>query len=198
MTEPSAKKEDILTRLRENSEDQVAWQDLYLAFWPFVFAKIFRSLGGNSQQSGELAHDVFTRLARYRHFTRIDSVAKFHNYLGATCENVVNDFYKQTRRYSAICHELNAARQPWIDHSRGDLLKEVLPQVCRRLEDSELLLLDLLLDGATMIEIAGSLHTSTATARVRVWRFRSKLKALVGEIDGSRYATFNRKRMRFS
>jgi len=193
---PPGRKENILSRLGHNIEDEDAWSDLYRAFWPFVFAKIYRLLNGNAQPTRELTHDVFVHLARARPFARMESISKFHNYLGITCSNVVYDFYRRTRRDGRLCHGI---REDVLisEDSTNESLEEILPILCRRLDETERLLLTLLAEGATTSEIAKSLNTTDGNARVRIYRFRAKLKAIVSKETGSHSAIYSPKRVRF-
>jgi RNA polymerase sigma factor (sigma-70 family) len=197
-TRPSPEqKEDILTRLGHNIEDEDAWSDLYRAFWPFVFAKIYRLLNGNAQPSRELTHDVFVQLARARPFAKLDSIIKFHNYLGMTCSNVVRDFYRRTRRDGQLCHGAVWEDILVSDHSTNEALEDILPSLYRRLDEMERLLLTLLVEGASTSEIARRLNTSDGNARVRICRFRVRLRSIVSKETGPPAASYSPKRARF-
>jgi RNA polymerase sigma factor (sigma-70 family) len=192
-------KREILSRLSQNSEDEGAWHDLYIAFWPFVFAKIYRLLNGNPQQTKELSHDVFVRVARYHPFSQTDSVPKFYNYLGAACDNLVHDFYRQTQRYGEMHRNLlNENLIVSSSSSKGRALEELLPELFPRLENTEQVLLTLLIEGATTSEIAENLSTSLGNARVRIYRLRIKLKAMVPTTGrGSVPASYTHEKVRF-
>jgi RNA polymerase sigma factor (sigma-70 family) len=178
----SSRKREVLARIRKNSEDQDAWSDLYVEFWPVVFASCYHLLHGNTEQSRELSHEVFVRLARYRPFAKIDSVEYFHRYLTKSCYNVVRDFYRRTNRQVYVSLEFTATLSA-PDTASARELSESVRWALRVLDGPERKLLSLLIDDAPAPEIAKRLSISYSNVRVRIYRLRAKLRRVVYELE---------------
>ena len=179
--------EETITRLAEFPEDEEAWRELYIRFWPFVFGTIYHLLGGRRAEVEDLAQDVFLRLIKYRPFGRLRSHNAFRTYLQVVCRNVVRSFIQRRAKeepsmpFEALLHEpeTTASLQD-SGHAVRDLV-EVLERTSGQLSKSEHQMLQLLLDGVSLSEMAEYMGISYANAAVRLHRLRAKLRPLVDE-----------------
>jgi RNA polymerase sigma factor (sigma-70 family) len=175
-------KDEILRRLAEQPEDEAAWHDLYIEFWPFVFGTIYWLLNGKREQARDLSQDVFLRLAKYRPFKELRSTEKFRAYLKTTCRNVTYDFLRSTLR-DPVFVELESIENKNTESRQGFEFRESFQHLYHSLGDADRRLLDLMIAGESGSEIAKRLNISEQTVRVRIHRLRLKTKRLVERRD---------------
>jgi len=174
----------LLKQLARDPDDQKAWISLYTQLWPFVVGIVLRRARGRPDLSvQDTAQDIFIRLFRSRITLRITDPEEFRKYLWRIADNATRTTLRKERARAASSinldlQELTISGEPWIqDEHEYDW--EALKEIKDGLEPSEITLLDFLLDGRSLSEIASELGISYSNVGVRVYRLRTKVRRLL-------------------
>lgn len=171
-----------LGRLRQSPSDERAWRSLYGRLYPYVVAVAFRRVKDKGIAE-DIAQDVFVRIARLRPFDRIEDPEHFRAYVWRMAINVATDYLRSARR--------ERDHKALLDQGAGDasvepagnedhlIFQELVGLASDKLDPEELAMLQLLLEGRPLAEVATELGISYSAAGVRLHRFRRKLRTLL-------------------
>jgi RNA polymerase sigma factor (sigma-70 family) len=173
---------DLLRRLAISPVDENAWISLYRRLWPFVIAVMYRRLRGSQRAMAEdAAQEVFVRLLRSPPFQQIQDADAFRGYLWRIADNVA-----KSHRRKAWKDERGVQLLPeWrADDEGADLaleekrftLEETLHRAQKQLDPKEFELLQLVIEGWSLGEVAGILGLSYSNTGVRLHRLKRKLR----------------------
>lgn len=172
----------ILVTLASSETDEEAWKELYLALWPFVVGVLFRKLGANGRQVVEDAsQEVFMRLVRTKPFARIQDGDQFRAYTWKMAENVANDWIQKNQFARSRTEPLDESTLK-IAHEASSW-SDTLDLIRKSLGDSDQALLELLLAGRNLEEIASDQGINYSTAGVRLHRLRLKVSNILQSQD---------------
>lgn len=161
-----------LLALATNSTDEAAWKVLFVRFWPYVLSIAFRVLKGNRQLSEEVAQESFLRvLQRCPSFDGMTEQS-FRAYLGTIARNIAIDTIRKMKREpsSQLQSDPIAAAEATtqLDEEFDKLLAPVQPK------DRQIL--DLILQGLPIREIADLTQLTPNNIGVRLYRIRKMLR----------------------
>jgi RNA polymerase sigma factor (sigma-70 family) len=170
----------LLLMLTRDRDDQEAWTALYGLVQPFVWNISLKILWRNPEAARDATQVTFQRLATYGDFRKYPLPDQFMPYLATVAKHVAWDMLKeQTARAAneeAAAAEAEKLRvQPaQIERNRW-LLKTILSE----LDTEERQVVDLLMEGWSVGEIAEKIGLSYTAAGVRIHRLRQALLRLL-------------------
>ena len=173
-----------LGRLRQSPSDDGAWRSIYRRLWPFVVAVAYRRVRDKGIAE-DIAQDVFVRIARLRPYDRIDAPDQFRAYVWRMAINVANTYARSVRRRERGLKALWdwGGRDHLVAPAASDdrlVFEELLSLVHDVVEPVDRTLLELLLEGRPLADVASELGLTYSAAGVRLHRLRQRLrKALV-------------------
>lgn len=173
---------ELLTRLAVAPADEEAWSQLYRQMWPFVLGIVYRRLRGLSGVAEDLTQDTFIRLFRARPFARLRDPSSFRAYLARIAQNTTSTYVRQvlTIQNIAKSSEFRQEASPQISESEipNDTIeqKDIVRVLKEELRPVEKELLELVLSGLSISEIAKTLGTTYSATAVRLYRLRQRLK----------------------
>jgi RNA polymerase sigma factor (sigma-70 family) len=163
---------ELLAWLQEDPKNEDLWKALYDHIRRFVYAVAYRVLNGNK----DATQTVFLRLFEYCEFTEFTVPQEFLGYVGTVARHAALDLTKREQRYITgldltLCDFLPGTPTPQQHERAHDQLHGIL----EHLDSAERSLVNLLMEGRTLDEIAGRLGISYANAAVRIHRLRERL-----------------------
>jgi RNA polymerase sigma factor (sigma-70 family) len=169
----------ILNRLANSRDDEAAWELLYRKLWPLVMAVIYRILGGRRDLAADASQEVFLRLLRYCKFDQFRDPDAFKAYVYVMCRNVAVDFLSQLARTSEIVTPEPYAESPGsgvetINPELIEVLRQQLREVLSELNEPDRRIVQLLIDGFSITEIAAQTGMSYSTVATRLHRMRRR------------------------
>jgi len=174
----------LLDQLRVAPNDALAWRSLYRRLWPFIMAVCYRLLK-NRAMAEDASQEVFSRLFHSRPFEKITDAGSFRAYLKVMTLNVARNHLRSIRQDERGEHALaewQGANQlvGSIDPDGRLLFRETIELVQKDLDPEEARLLQLLLGGLSVTDVAEALGLSYSAAGVRVHRLRQKVRNILG------------------
>ncbi|HEX3104949.1 MAG TPA: sigma-70 family RNA polymerase sigma factor [Terriglobales bacterium] len=171
---------ELLRWLQQDPKNEDLWKSLYHHIKRFVFAVAYRVLNGNEELAKDATQVVFLRLFEYCEFTEFSEPQDFLGYVATVARHAALDLIKGEGRYVTgldltLCDFLPGTPTPRQHEMAHNHLHDLLEQ----LESTERSLVDLLMEGRTLDEIAGRLGISYANAGVRIHRLRERLLNLL-------------------
>jgi RNA polymerase sigma factor (sigma-70 family) len=171
---------ELLGWLQEDPKDEDLWKALYRHIKRFVYAVAYRVLNGNEESAKDATQVVFLRLFEYCEFTEFSEPQEFLGYVATVARHAALDLIKGERRYVTgldltLCDFLPGTPTPQQYERAHNQLHGLL----EHLSSAERSLVDLLMEGRTLDEIAGRLGISYANAAVRIHRLRERLLNLL-------------------
>lgn len=168
---------ELLTKLGTQPKDEQLWWELYSHVRRFVFGVAYRALNGNRGLADDATQVVFMRLFQYAEFTEFSEPEDFLGYIATIARHAALDLKKAEGRYVTgldltLCDFIPGTPTPAQHESARRSLLELLEQ----LDPEERHLVDLLMEGFSLDEIAGQLKISYANAAVRIHRLRERLR----------------------
>jgi RNA polymerase sigma factor (sigma-70 family) len=175
-----SKLSEQLKKLRGDSGDPQAWNQLYELLWPRVFSTTYRALGGLKDRADDAAQEVFYRLVNYGDFSRSRTPEEFLGYLNIICNNVAADFLKDLAEETVpLDEDLEDTQQEHLSPANPEQLA-ISEDLLRKLESSlsaqEQQLLSLIRNGHKDAEIATHFGWSYGKAAIHVHRLRAKVR----------------------
>lgn len=167
---------DLLARLQPDPKNEQLWAELYYHVKRFVYAVAYRALHGNEALAKDATQNVFLRLFQYLEFTEFSDPEEFLAYIATVARNAALDLRRVEGKYVSgldltLCDFIPGTATP-EQHERA---KRRLHDLLEQLEPEEGRLVELLMQGFSLDEIAGQLGLSYANAAVRVHRLREKM-----------------------
>jgi RNA polymerase sigma factor (sigma-70 family) len=168
---------DALRRLTDDVQDQDAWAELYLSLRPYVFSIAHRHLGSVAAAE-DVTQDVFVRLATARPFGRLHDTGQLRAYVAAMTRNIAISQFRSARRQPPDSHDLSEPTEAFEMPSFDTLL--ALEELTQALTPADRRLLELVLEGRRLPEMAEQLGISYSAAGVRLHRLRQRIAAHLG------------------
>jgi RNA polymerase sigma factor (sigma-70 family) len=173
---------EALTRLAQRRDDPDAWLSLYRFVRPMVLHLTARLTRGQLDLAEDVVQEVLVRLAFYCRFERLTDPAAFRAYVFAISRNVCRDQIRAGERRT-----LNALSQEAVERSSREGEEQTEADDLRRrlrnqLKPDDRQLLELVLEGRSVLEIAKTVQVDIGTARVRIHRLRNKLRVHVDKL----------------
>lgn len=167
---------ELLARLQEDPKDQDLWKALYDKIRRFVYVVAFRALNGNEELAKDATQVVFLRLFEYCEFTEFSEPRMFLGYVATVARHAALDLIKREGKYVTgldltLCDFLPGTPTPEQHERARNQLHDLLEQ----LDSKDKSLVNMLMEGWTLDEIAERLGVSYANAAVRIHRLREKL-----------------------
>jgi RNA polymerase sigma factor (sigma-70 family) len=171
-----AKLHELLGLLQEDPTNEDLWKALYDKIRRFVYVVAFRVLNGNEELAQDATQVVFLRLFEYCEFTEFSEPQEFLGYVATVARHVALDLIKREGKYVTgldvtLCDFLPGTPTPRQHEQAKNQLHDLLEQ----LDSGDKSLVNMLMEGRTLDEIAERIGVSYANAAVRVHRLREKL-----------------------
>lgn len=166
----------VLESLRKYPADENLWRSLYGLIRRFVYAVAYRVVNGNDELAKDATQVVFQRLFEYSEFTELADPNDFLAYVATIARHAALDLVKKEGRYVTgldvtLCDFVPGSITPQQHQKAQNQLHDLL----ERLNPDDRILVNLLMEGDTLDEIAEQLHISYANAAVRIHRLRERL-----------------------
>jgi|SRR5580698_5768832 RNA polymerase sigma factor (sigma-70 family) len=173
---PDEELHTLLGLLQNDPKNEDLWKALYDKIRRFVYVVAFRVLNGNEELAQDATQVVFLRLFEYCEFTEFSEPQEFLGYVATVARHVALDLIKREGKYVTgldvtLCDFLPGTPTP-RQHERA---KNQLHDLLEQLDSDDKTLVNLLMEGWTLDEIAHRVGVSYANAAVRVHRLREKL-----------------------
>ena len=167
---------ELLGLLQEDPRNEDLWKALYDKIRRFVYVVAFRVLNGNEELAQDATQVVFLRLFEYCEFTEFSEPQEFLGYVATVARHVALDLIRREGKYVTgldvtLCDFLPGTPTP-KQHERA---KNQLHDLLEQLDSDDKSLVNMLMEGWTLDEIAERVGVSYANAAVRVHRLREKL-----------------------
>lgn len=167
----------VLRDLAVAPGDQDAWKRLYCLMWPLVFAVSFRTLGDARDLAEDASQEVFLRLARYGAEWKVTDPNDFRRYISTVARNVCRSLLKRVSE-SIKWLELNDEVSSEPAQETSLVAADLRNRLAHGLNPEDQKLIELIMDDASVSEIANALHLKYGAAAVRVHRLRKRLGRL--------------------
>jgi RNA polymerase sigma-70 factor (ECF subfamily) len=173
--------EPILAGLEsaEGRDLEDLWRRLYKVLWPWVLSHCWRVLWPDRERARDAAQEVFRRIFQYytNRQKRLDAPA-FRAYVATICRNCALD----QRRQANIGLEVSVESIPEValgtvkseDDFQDIERKEELSKLYAALSKEEVRLIELMLAGNTVSEVASILGVTRGALAVRLFRLRRR------------------------
>jgi RNA polymerase sigma factor (sigma-70 family) len=176
---------EALAQLAADRKDEGAWRMLFDCSWATALSTANRILRGQLDIARDVAQEVFQRVVRYCDFGQLKDPDAFLLYLKAISRNAARD----AARALGAAAVVESVEESVIENLRvspetpenlvraQQLMSELLVQLDEESRD----LLNLLIQGYTVAEIAARLNLSYSNAGVRLHRLRQLLRNYLKE-----------------
>lgn len=162
----------IIERLKKDAHSADAWDDLYRAIYPYVFATMFRAVRGNNYLAEEAVQEVVMRLVQNVNF-KMDGfdAGSLRAYVSRTSRSVLVDLLRKEERQTRNRVSLDELGEQALDIQDGGsglfdegLLGSRILEAASGLSPREKIVVEYLLEGRNVNEIARSLSVTEKTA----------------------------------
>jgi len=166
----------LLARLQDDPKNEDLWKALYHKIRRFVYVVAFRVLNGNEELAKDATQVVFLRLFEYCEFTEFSEPQEFLGYVATVARHAALDLIKREGKYITgldltLCDFLPGTPTPRQHERAQNQLHDLLEQ----LDSEDKSMVNMLMEGWSLDEIAERLGVSYANAAVRIHRLREKL-----------------------
>jgi DNA-directed RNA polymerase specialized sigma24 family protein len=168
---------DAVWLLAANRDDQTGWAVLYRLLRPYVLATCGRLLARSRPLAEDACQEVFIRLIRFAPFQKIAEFGNVYPYVRMVCRSACSDITKKHKDLDVYDDNLG----PGIEqHGTWDA-RLTLKELASKLSDVDANLLEMLLLGLTVGEIAMRSSVTYTAAGVRIHRLKERLSSLAKE-----------------
>jgi RNA polymerase sigma factor (sigma-70 family) len=175
-TEAQENLREILLSLHASPRSDDLWKALYAETRRFVFAVAYRVLGGDGELAKDATQNVFLRVFQYCEFTDFSQPSDFLGYLSTITRHVALDLaHKEQGFVTGLELALSDFLPSRATPRQKEKAQNQLRNVFEHLSADERILVDLLMEGYTLEEIAERLAIRYSTAAVRIHRLRERL-----------------------
>ena len=167
---------ELLSWLHEDPRNEDLWKELYRHIKRFVYAVAYRVLNGNGELAKDATQVVFLRLFEYSEFTEFSEPEEFLAYVATVSRHAALDLIKRERKYVTgldltLCDFLPGTATP----KQHETAKNQLHSLLEQLDSHNKELVEMLMNGYTLEEIAQRSGVTYAAAAVRIHRLRERL-----------------------
>jgi RNA polymerase sigma factor (sigma-70 family) len=161
--------------LAENRTSVSGWTALYRLTWPFVVGTIFRSLHRSRDNVEDVSQDVFYRLVKSCDFSAFPNSRAFLGYLHAVCKNAARDLNRKRSTTPESHGDVDQVASSGQEQLQAEARLR-LERIFSDLERDDLLLVEYLLEGYTLDEIATLTNGKYGALAVRIHRLKARLR----------------------
>lgn len=161
---------DRTKRLKENPNNQAAWDQWFRAVYPRVYFVIFRKASGNVSAAQDAVSGAIERFIRYSGLEKVGNDKEAVAYLVSTSIRLLVDAAKADENTQPSTFESPWSGQPNVDEQID------LEELIKGLDKHDQVLANLLMEGRTVREIADALEIRYSAAGARISRLRSRLR----------------------
>jgi RNA polymerase sigma factor (sigma-70 family) len=173
---PNETLRELLAALAADPTSEALWSALYKHIYPYVFAVAFRAVRGSKESAKDATQVIFLRLFQYCEFTEFFEPEEFLGYVATIARHAALDMNKAEGKYVTgldltLCDFLPGGPTP----QQHEQARKTLTDVLEYLGPEERQLVNLLVEGLSLEEIARQLGISYANAAVRIHRLRARM-----------------------
>lgn len=165
---------DFTQALREDVQNEQLWLSWYRAIYPRLYFHVMRKTNGNGSLTEELIQGALERFVRYDSISKVLSDDHSLVYLRKTAFRLLADHLANS------APEVRVDVDRVVDVSRGEYDDDI-QDLRTKLNEDEQALLNWLIEGRTVKEIAQRLDLRYSAASSRIHRLRTTLRALRDE-----------------
>jgi RNA polymerase sigma factor (sigma-70 family) len=175
-----------LQDLAMRRDDPRAWEIVITGSWATALAVAHRVLRGQLEPAQDVAQEVFRRIVQYCNFQELQDGDAFLAYVRAVSLNAARDALRRLvpRAAEVPLEELETGRTPRSGPETPDeilLAQQLREELLAQLDPTDQQLLQLLIEGYSLGEIATRLRLSYSNAGVRLYRLREFLRNYITE-----------------
>ena len=173
---PNETLRELLAALAADPTSEGLWSALYKHIYPYIFAVAFRAVCGSKESARDATQVVFLRLFQHCEFTEFSDPKEFLGYVATIARHAALDMNKAEGKYVTgldvtLCDFLPGGPTP----EQHEQARKTLAEVLEHLGPEERHLVNLLVQGLSLDEIARQLGISYANAAVRIHRLRERM-----------------------
>jgi len=156
------------------------WEQLYGRLWPYAFAIVYRGLAGNRALAEDLCQEVMLRLIRSVRPEDFGAGAVL-SFVRTACYRVIVDNHRKERGVQQI-PDLERVPASGPSPETEAIEQDLAESIRSRLTRSDVRLVQLLGEGASLDAIAETLDISRQTAYVRRHRLKRRVQQIADEL----------------
>ena len=171
--------DDLTSAIHRTPDDEAAWDAWFREIYPQVLYVAARRAFGDIDLAEEATQGAIERFLRYRAYERVDSDRSAIAYLARTAVRLMIDERRRGMRESPTPVEVLVDRSgPAAAFEKKDEIESLL----RYVSEDEREVLELVLHGYSVREIAEALEIGYSTVGMRIHRAKARLKEMVREM----------------
>jgi len=165
---------DRTSILRENHDNDIAWDKWFRAIYPRVYFTLFGMTSGTKEKAEDLVQESIERFIKYDGLEKVQTDAEAVSYLIKTGKRLWIDQIRGEQESVPYAD----GRESETDDSQS-LEKEMeIERLAEQLKEDDRNLVMWIREGRSIQELAERLRISYSAAGVRVHRLREKLRKL--------------------
>lgn len=168
----------LVDRLRASPDDANLWGEFYQALRPRTYAFVFTLCHGDAALADDVTQDVFINFITRNAIQKVATLDAAIAYLRAMARNHVVDEYRRWSAHPTI--STNAVSPAELERSLRRLLRTTVDDidftVFPDLSRDDRKLLELVIQGYTISQIAEQKGVTYSAAAVRLHRLRKRLR----------------------
>jgi RNA polymerase sigma factor (sigma-70 family) len=172
----SLQHEDILVALKVHPRDRGLWGEFYRRIRPAVYYTLFKITRGNAGIADDLTHEAFLRFMERADISLFPDETRAIAYLRQMGRNLYRNRLRKERIFNSTTEEasLALASAAYDDEDRQHLRWD-LEQLASDLPRAERDVLEALIEGLNIQEIAARERLTYGAAAVRIHRLKKNL-----------------------
>ena len=169
---------DFTAAIHESPDNEVAWDAWFREIYPRVLYSAVRRASGDVELAEEATQGAMERFLRYRAFERVDSDRSAITYLVRTAARLMIDERRRRGRELPVPERTLERAAAAASEDPDDELKSLF----RHLSREERQVLEMVVDGYSVREIAALLELGYSAVGMRIHRAKARLRARLGEM----------------
>ena len=179
--------EAIVRDLAASPKDQQLWLAFFEKLRPAVYYSLYRACRGERDLAADLTQDAFVRFYKYADLKRFENDAHALAYLRQTARHLLASTLAKARpeESSDAAAIENAPDLALADREEALEREHDIAVLAQRLNPDDRALLDTLLAGESLEEMAKRLNLTYGAAAVRVHRLTKRIRSTFKELRTS-------------
>ena len=167
---------DLTTAIHQDPDDDVAWDAWFREIYPRVLYLSVKRASGDVDLAEEATQGAVERFLRYRAFERVDSDRSAILYLGRIAARLMVD--ERIRRQRELLVSEDTLDRALVGEEPDEDLRSLLTH----LSTEERQILEMVIDGYSVREIAATLEMRYSAVGMRIHRAKARLRERLDEV----------------